>query len=183
MQRHRSWLGVVSAAIVSVSSAGHAALSGASNAHVSFDASGPAGMKITGVTPELSVADDGSSLVIVVQLTNLSTGIGLRDQHMKEKYLETGKYPSTTLVIPRSALKTPSTGDKIEADVQGTLQLHGQSRPVTVHYDAQVDGTSLMAHGAIRLNMNDYGISVPSYLGVTVKPDVDVHASFRVAGN
>jgi polyisoprenoid-binding protein YceI len=183
MRRRRLWLGVVSAAIVSVSSAGGAALSGATEARVSFDASGPAGMTITGVTPELSVADDGANLVIVVQLTNLSTGIGLRDQHMKEKYLETGKYPSTTLVIPRNALKTPSTGDKIEADVRGTLQLHGQTRPVTVHYDAKADGAMLMAHGALRLNMNDYGISVPSYLGVTVKPDVDVHASFRVAGN
>jgi hypothetical protein len=31
--------------------------------------------------------------------------------------------------------------------------------------------------------MNDFGITVPSYLGVTVKPDIDVSASFRVAGN
>jgi hypothetical protein len=31
--------------------------------------------------------------------------------------------------------------------------------------------------------MNDFGISVPSYLGVTVKPEVDVSASFRVTGS
>jgi hypothetical protein len=31
--------------------------------------------------------------------------------------------------------------------------------------------------------MNDYGISVPSYLGVTVKPDVDVSANFSVTGS
>jgi len=29
--------------------------------------------------------------------------------------------------------------------------------------------------------MNDFGITVPVYLGVTVKPDVDVSASFQVA--
>jgi hypothetical protein len=31
--------------------------------------------------------------------------------------------------------------------------------------------------------MNDYGIVVPSYLGVTVKPDIDVNASLHVGGN
>jgi hypothetical protein len=32
----------------------------------------------------------------------------------------------------------------------------------------------------MHLNMNDFGIQVPSYLGVTVKPDVDVAAQFEV---
>jgi hypothetical protein len=31
--------------------------------------------------------------------------------------------------------------------------------------------------------MTDFGVNVPSYLGVTVKPDVDVSASFHIAGN
>jgi hypothetical protein len=52
-----------------------------------------------------------------------------------------------------------------------------------VHYSAKGDGTSNSAQGKFRLNMTEFGIVVPSYLGVTVKPDVDVSASFRVAGN
>ena len=32
------------------------------------------------------------------------------------------------------------------------------------------------------LVMTDYGITVPSYLGVTVKPDIDVTASFKLPG-
>jgi hypothetical protein len=27
--------------------------------------------------------------------------------------------------------------------------------------------------------MNDFGITAPSYLGVTVKPDVDINSSFQ----
>jgi polyisoprenoid-binding protein YceI len=139
-------------------------------------------MKIEGTTSDLNVTDDGTTLTLDVPLSNLSTGIALRDHHMREKYLEIGKFPSATLQVARSALKVPPQGGGIELDVPATLQLHGQKRAVTVHYDAKGDGAGLAAHGRFHVNMNDYGITVPTYLGVTVKPDVDIVATFRVAG-
>jgi polyisoprenoid-binding protein YceI len=165
------------------STAVQAALSQASDPRVTFDASGPAGMKIQGTTAELSVADDGANVVTTVPLGNLSTGIALRDHHMKEKYLEVPKYPAAVLTIPRSALKFPHGGEALSADVAGTMQLHGQTRPVTVHYDAKSDGASFTVRGTFHVNMNEFGITVPVYLGVTVKPDVDVSASFHIAGS
>jgi hypothetical protein len=51
-----------------------------------------------------------------------------------------------------------------------------------VHYDATTDGSTVHATGSFRINMNDFGIHPPSYLGVTVKPTVDVSADFKVAG-
>jgi polyisoprenoid-binding protein YceI len=169
-------LGLVGASVV------HAALSPATDTHVSFEASGPAGMKIDGTTTDLSVTDDGTSIVVTVPLANLTTGIGLRDRHMKEKYLEVPKYPVAVLTIARSVMKWPASDGQAAADIPGVVQLHGQSRPVTVHYEVKSDGSALKAGGHFRINMNDFGIAVPSYLTVTVKPDVDVTASFRVAG-
>ena len=169
--------------LLSLSAVGYAALSSPSDIHVSFQASGPAGMKIDGTTPDLTVADADGNLVVTVPLANLTTGIGLRDKHMKEKYLEVPKYPSAVLTIARASLKVPAAGGAVETDVPGTLQLHGQTKPVTVHYDAKTDGPGFAAHGKFHINMNDFGIAVPTYLGVTVKPDIDVTASFRVAGN
>jgi hypothetical protein len=87
------WTAPVAFGIVTMSVAGFAALSSASDAHVSFQASGPAGMKIEGTTPDLTVADDGTNVVVTVPLGNLNTGIALRDHHMKEKYLEVPKFP------------------------------------------------------------------------------------------
>ena len=40
--------------------------------------------------------------------------------------------------------------------------------------------TAEMPVTPMHLNMNDFAIEVPSYLGVTVKPDVDVIAQFDV---
>ena len=172
-----------SAILFGVSTAGHAALTSASETKVSFVATGPAGLSIEGTTPDLTASEQNGNLVVNVPLANLTTGIGLRDKHMKEKYLEVAKYPSAVLTIARSALKVPAAGAQVEADAPGTLQLHGQSKPVTVHYQAKGEGTGLPTHGKFRINMNDFGIQVPTYLGVTVKPEVDVSASFRVAGN
>jgi polyisoprenoid-binding protein YceI len=181
--RKRLFVAGISTSLFTLSVAGYAALSSSADSHVTFQASGPAGMTIEGSTTDLKVSEDGGNIVIDVPLANLATGIALRDHHMKEKYLEVPKYPSTTLVIARSALKFPAKDDHAEGDVPGVLKLHGQSHPVTVHYEAKGNGAGFAAQGKFRLNMNDYGISVPSYLGVTVKPDVEVSASFSVTGS
>ena len=174
----------VSTLVLSMSAAVDAALSGAADPHVGFEASGPAGMKINGTTGDLMVSEDASGHVVLsVPLSNLTTGIALRDHHMKEKYLEVAKYPAATLTIARAALNLPGPGQKVEGDAAATLALHGQTRPVSVHFDATADGGGFSTHGKFHINMNEFGISVPSYLGVTVKPDVDVSASFRVAGS
>ena len=184
MKRRKGfWMIAVGLGIVGLSAAGQAALSSAMDSRVSFEAAGPAGMKIEGSTPDLTVADDGTNVVITVPLANLSTGIGLRDHHMKEKYLEVQKFPSATLTIARGALKVPAGGEQVAVDVPGSVQIHGQTRPVSVHYEAKGEGAAFGARGAFHVNMNDFGITVPTYLGVTVKPDVDVSASFHVAGS
>lgn len=160
-----------------------AAIGSPSGAHVGFMAPGPAGLKIEGATSAIQVTDDGTTLTIEVPLADLSTGIALRDHHMREKYLEVPKFPSAKLQVARGALKFPAAGAGAESDVAATLALHGQTRPVTVHYDAKGDGAGFSVRGHFHVNMNDYGITVPTYLGVTVKPDVDVSATFHVAGS
>jgi polyisoprenoid-binding protein YceI len=174
-------IGALAAGVMAASTAAEAMLSSPTDARVVFDAAGPAGMKIEGTTSDLGVTEDGGNIVISVPLANLTTGISLRDHHMRDKYLEVPKFPAATLTIPRVALKFPNPGEKLEADVQGMITLHGQSRSVSVHYDAKDDGSALATHGAFHVNMNDFGITVPVYLGVTVKPDVDITASFRVS--
>jgi polyisoprenoid-binding protein YceI len=181
----RRYLGVAAVCAMGLGLSTHAeaAISGCTDCHVNFLASGPAGMKIEGTTTDLTVADQGDNILITVPLANLTTGIGLRDRHMKEKYLEIGKYPSATLTVARSALKLPSGADKVEADAPTTVNIHGKARPVTVHYEVRRDGSVLATRGTFHINITDFGINVPSYLGVTVKPDIEVGANFRAAGS
>jgi polyisoprenoid-binding protein YceI len=148
----------------------------------SFKAAGPAGMNIDGSTSEMSVADDGSTVTITVPLTNLKTGIEIRDKHTKDA-LEVDKYPTVTLKVARSALKFPAAGAESSGDAKGSMTLHGQTKDVTFHYVTKLSGDTFDVKGTTRVNVDDFGIKRPSYLGVTVKPDVDIATSFQAKDN
>jgi polyisoprenoid-binding protein YceI len=161
-------------AIVATIGVAHAKLSG-SGGEVSFTATGPAGLKIVGNTSQLSVKEDGANVVVTVPLGAVDTGIALRNKHMKEKYLETDKYPNAELTVARASVKEGS------GSAQGTMKIHGQSKPVTFTYNAKKAGAGFAVDGTVKLNIKEFGIDVPSYLGVTVKPEVDVAAKFNAA--
>jgi polyisoprenoid-binding protein YceI len=153
----------------------------ASEAKVGFICIGPGGLHINGTGDELLFHDSPDTLVVTVPLAKLTTGISLRDSHMHEKYLESDKYPLAELSVPRQGVKFPGEGESVESSSPGTLTLHGKSQAVTFHYKAVRKGNAtFQVEGGVRINMNDYGIATPSYLGITVKPEVDITVTFRL---
>lgn len=161
-------------AVLLVVSAASAAWTVQGKKSASFKAVGPGGLSIVGNGSDVAVKDQGDMLAISVGLNSLKTGIDLRDNHMKEKYLETSKYPTAVLQVEKAKLKIPTPG----ADTEGKLSLHGVTRTVRVHYSANGSSNKATVAGTLRVNMKEFGINVPSYLGVTVKPDVDVSVQF-----
>ena len=173
-----STLFVIAVATLAFPLAADAKLARTGSPSVSFTAVGPAGLKIVGTTSDLDVVDDASSVTITVPLANLTTGIALRDRHMREKYLQVQNYPNATLKVDRASVKFPAPGAESSGDAQGTMAIHGKTHPVSFHYTAKKEGAGYAVSGSVHLDMKDYGIDVPSYLGVTVKPDVDVAVRF-----
>ncbi len=150
------------------------------NGRATFLAHGPAGMKIEGHSDALAAAADGDRVVVALTLASLSTGIELRDKHLRED-LQVDRFPLIQLTVLRSALKIPTAGAEVSGEAPGELALHGQTHPLTVHYRAvQRDGIDVS--GTARINLKEYGIEVRSYLGIGVKPDVDIDVSFHLAG-
>ena len=146
---------------------------------VAFHAVGSVpGMKIDGSTNELNVTDDGTNVKIIVPLAKLDTKISLRNDHMRNKYLEVGTYPNAELTVARGSLKFPAVGASSQGDATGTMKIHGKEKQVTFHYAAGNAGGKITVKGSVHLNINDYGIVIPSYAGVTMKPDLDVEVSF-----
>jgi polyisoprenoid-binding protein YceI len=168
------YAGLVASALTLAVSA-HAKLTTQGASSVEFKASGPAGLSIVGTSAEVRASDTADSVAIVVPLTKLDTGIELRNKHMREKYLETGKYPNAELVVAKSAIKYPEVGS---GEATGQLKLHGQTRSVRVKYEAKRSGGGLAVAGSFRINIKDFGIEQPSYMGLSVKPEVDVAVKF-----
>jgi polyisoprenoid-binding protein YceI len=169
--------------VLFVSAVASAAITGSGEALAVFDAFGPAGLKIQGKTRQVTVAQQGGNVVITVASGSFDTGIEIRNRHMRDKYLETGKYPNAVLTVARSALQLPTNGADVSASSAGTLNLHGQTRPITISYRARRAGDTYTVTGLAHINMTVYGIAQPSFLGITVKPDVDVTVSFSAKDN
>jgi polyisoprenoid-binding protein YceI len=159
-----------------------AALSRIGTPSVSFTATGPAGLKIVGTTADLQVAEENGTVTVRVPLANLDTGIGLRNKHMKEKYLEVPLYPNAELAVPRASLAAPDASGSASGEATGTMTIHGKSRPVRFTYRVARAGDRSRIAGSVHVEMTDFGIAVPGYLGVTVKPGVDVAVTFDTAG-
>ena len=174
----RSVFAVATFACLSLGAAAHAKVERTGEPTVSFTAVGPGGLKIVGTTHDLNVSESSTNVTVSVPLSNLKTGIDLRDKHMTEKYLETGKFPTADLQVAKAALKAAAADGQISGSAEGTITLHGKSKSVPFQYSYVRKGQSYEVSGTLHLNMKDFGIEVPSYLGVTVKPDVDVNVKF-----
>ena len=85
------------------------------------------------------------------------------------------KFPDATLRVRRADLEFPKEGSPVESQVTGELMLHGHARlvPVRYHAERRADGLTRIA-GSLQLDMRDFEITPPSYLGVKVSPDVEV---------
>lgn len=157
-----------------------ARLGGADAARVVFHATGPGGLRIDGTTTQLSVAEKDDGVHVVVPLAGLDTKIELRNKHMRDKYLETDKHPNAELVVARSALKSVE-GGAAAGDADGKMTIHGRERPVRFHYEAKKAGNRIQVNGTVRLDIRQFAIEEPSFMGAKVKPEVDVEAAFSVA--
>jgi polyisoprenoid-binding protein YceI len=100
---------------------------------------------------------------IVVNLSNLKTGLPLRDRHAKEKYLETDKYPNITL------LRAVGKGGK------GTARIKVRDVEKDIEGNYKIEGNELIAD--FPLKISDFNITGVKYLGVGVNDIVVVHAT------
>lgn len=137
----------------------------------SFEAIGNPGLlTITGekgdVTGKYQRTDGKLTGSFDLALNTLQTGMDLRDKHMRDKYLETGKFPKTTLTIENVLL--PKEG---YFKFAGKLILHGKTNPVS--------GDCLLKDAIkfeckFKILLSDYAIPVPEWKGVTIAKDVSL---------
>jgi len=120
---------------------------------------------------------DGS---IAVDLRTLDTGIGLRNEHLKENYLEVGKgtgYDTAVLSdIDLKGLNADSSEGK--GSFTGSLTLHGVKKTVSGPIEVRKAGAGLRVKASFPVNLPEYNIPEPRYLGVGVKNTVQVDVTF-----
>jgi polyisoprenoid-binding protein YceI len=148
-----------------------------SRGEVLFVAHASLGMRIEGKTVDLAAVSGPDAVEFRVQLATLETGIALRDRHMRDDYLQVQNYPVALLRILRERLPSPAA--PASGTCQGELTLHGRTHPVNVVFQVK-RAAGYEVSATMHLDLRDYDIPSPRYLGVSVKPDVDVSVDFHL---
>ena len=176
----RSLMPLVCSLVLTAAGFADAAIGTPSGAAVAFSARGTAGLNIEGVTHELALEEHDGNVVFRVPLSGFDTGIALRNRHMRG-YLDVMHFPVAELDVSKSLVALASPGAPKESDATGTLTLHGVSKPCSIHYRVeQVQSGEYRVHGATRIDIRDFGIAVPTYLGISVDPAVAIQVDFSV---
>jgi len=131
------------------------------------------------VVGDLAVVDVSGTVdgTVQVDLDTLQTGIGLRDRHMKEKYLEIRRSDTfTTARLDEIRIERAEEGSM---PFHGRLTLHGEQHAISGNADLQEQrGGRVRVHARFPISLAAFGIQPPRYLGVGVRDEVQVQVQF-----
>lgn len=123
-------------------------------------------------------------LRVEVDLASLDTGIGKRNEHMRDRHLQTATYPLAVFtgraVTKAAAPLTP--GQPVTLTVEGTLDLHGVARPLTVEATVTLgpDG-ALRVDTAFPVKLSDHAIDRPQFLVMKLADEQQVRVQLVAA--
>ena len=117
-----------------------------------------------------------ATVTLTVDTASIDSGMKLRDDDMRETYLETKKYPTATFKstgVTGAASIAP--GQSADLKVAGDLTLHGVTHRIVVPVHLTLESPQ-RAHltSKFTIRMTDYNVTVPQKLVLSVANEVDV---------
>lgn len=144
----------------------------------------PSAIKIKGekakVQGEISLLHNVLNSKLKIDLNEFATGIEMRDEHMKENYLETNKGENRFAYLSVVDLSIPTaywqSGKELNTDFQGKLTLHGVTKDVSgkIYFPPFIKGKELLTNSQFNIKLTDFNIQIPSFVGITVAEDVKI---------
>jgi polyisoprenoid-binding protein YceI len=132
--------------------------------------------KTKSLSGDVVTADEPGAVrgALKVELQTLETGIGIRDRHMKNNYLEVEKGPSFA-----TALLEDIRIEKMEGKTvfSGMLSLHGQKKKVSGAAELQQKDGKIRVQAQFPVKVSEFEIPAPTYLGVGVRDEIQIKVS------
>ena len=129
-------------------------------------------------------ATGAASGQLVVDAVSGESGNNGRDKDMHQKVLESAKY-SEIVFTPQHIKGAVMADGKSQVDVDGQFTLHGQSRPITLTIQLQLQGGAGSADTTFPVIYKEWGVKNPStfLLHVSDRAEISVHAVGKLAGS
>ena len=144
---------------------------------------------VHGRAPELSGTVDAAAgehgdwsiqARVAVKAAAMVTGNEKRDRNMREKVLETDRFPEIVFEAHRlrADLSRFKAGERFTVEVEGDLTVHGRAAAIRVPVDVSVRADAVILEGSFPLPWKQYGLNDPSFGIVTVREPLKV--TFRL---
>jgi len=106
----------------------------------------------------------------------LTTGMSLRDEHMKKYIFTTSDHQTPELRFKGQKLACPMNSNSgAVCQATGNMTIRGVEKPLTLSLKVKVAGSAYRAVGDGSIKLSDYGIERPSQFGVRCADDVRIH--------
>ncbi|HCY75788.1 MAG TPA: hypothetical protein DHV28_07685 [Ignavibacteriales bacterium] len=112
-----------------------------------------------------------SKIEFKVYLDSLDTGIGLRNTHMRDNYLETSKYPLAQFT---GNVTDQLKKSNFESDlkIEGILKIHGVERKQKIEGKLYDYGKLFKIESSFDIFLSDFNIKEPSFLFISVDNEI-----------
>jgi len=132
-------------------------------------------------TPTLTTetGGDGTDLYLEVDLASLDTGIGLRNRHMRDNYLEVEKYPFASFRA-RIESSEAGPGQTYRVSARGTLSIHGIDRERTLTCRVAPHGDGYRAQCGFEVLLSDHDIEIPKIMFLKLANEIRLELDFAV---
>lgn len=118
-----------------------------------------------------------SEFYFEVDLASLDTGIGLRNRHMRDNYLETDRFPMASFEGQVSQLQSDESGG-YRASAHGMLSIHGVERERDVDCLATRVGIDLRIRCAFTVALSDHDIPIPKLMFMKIDEVMELDLDF-----
>lgn len=120
---------------------------------------------------------------ITVPVRSLGTGIDERDEHLHSaNWLDAGSHPNATFELQSvSGASSMPEGQDVSFQVRGQFTIHGQTNPVTAQVRGRFQDGSLRLRARFSVDLDDYGISIPSVVRNKVSNEISVQVDLSAS--
>lgn len=122
----------------------------------------------TNVVGQVNLAD--STLDFYVDTNTLSTGIKLRDKHMRENHLNSDEFPLIKFFGKMHGFDATRTGEQ-SVKAKGMLTIRGKTREIEVDGFAMFKQQKLIIKARWTVKLTDYEIPRPEFLFLKVSDE------------
>lgn len=123
---------------------------------------------------------DDTELYLEVDLASLDTGIGLRNRHMRDNYLEVKKYPFAVFKGRIETVRVAADG-RAHVTAHGTFSVHGVDRERDIACDATPAGRGYRATCSFPVLLSDHDIEIPRVMFLKLADEIRVELDFTVS--